>query len=136
MKFLSFIIAVFLISGCTKSGSKSEYFGLWVSKKSNSETRELRLGEDMNFEARGVPAEIFCSNSEVAGDIDGVGTWEYEAENDRVFLKFSRMTNNSCATPYGVMIFPQPGKKLAAFYDVEKPSGAVIFNLADAGKNN
>ncbi|WP_369980027.1 hypothetical protein [Xanthomonas bundabergensis] len=134
MKILVAFAAVTLVSGCGMSGSENNFSGIWVSKESNMKTRELKLDVDGGFEVKGFPSAIACSDSTAVGDVDGTGTWEYEAQDDRVFLKFSSMTNQKCSTPYGVMIFHQPGNKLAAFPDVEKPSSAVIFDLVGDGK--
>ncbi|WP_369943665.1 hypothetical protein [Xanthomonas medicagonis] len=134
MRNLFAFIAIGLISNCGRSGSGDSISGVWSSKQSSAKTRELKLGVDGKFEAKGFPSSIACSDSAAVGDVDGIGKWEYEAEDDRVFINFYRIANGKCSTPYGVMIFHHPGNKLVAFPDVEKPSGAVVFDFVADGK--
>ncbi|MDY4360055.1 MULTISPECIES: hypothetical protein [Xanthomonas] len=132
---LVIIAAVFLISGCGRSRSEDAYYGLWSSRKADAEIRQLRLGHDMKFEVKAFPAAVACSDSTVLGDIDGGGAWEYDAEDGRILLDFSKITNGKCKTPYAMVIFDQPGSKLAAFSDVEMPSSGVVFEHSVDGRN-
>ena len=121
------ILTAVALAGCAKTITSSEIAGSWVNEGPSQERRELALGNDGRFEVKRFPAALACSDSGVTGDVDGNGTWEYESEDDRVFLKFSKVTNKRCATPSGVLIFRQPGEKLSAFLDVERPSSAIVF---------
>ncbi|MBO9875661.1 MULTISPECIES: hypothetical protein [Xanthomonas] len=135
MKYLFLVIAAFLISGCGRSRSEDAYYGLWITRKANAEIRKMRLGHDMKFEVRAFPAAVACSDSMVMGDIDGDGSWKYDAEDGCIFLEFSKITNEKCKTPYGVVIFDQPGARLTAFPDVEMPSSGVLFEHSADGRN-
>lgn len=89
----------------------------------------MLLREDGRFEVKQFPAAAACSDESVEGEIDGDGTWEYDGEDDRVFLKFSRISNERCKMPYGVMVFPQPHKKISVFLDADRPSTALVFEM-------
>ncbi len=123
---LSFLVASSLL-GCVRSITADDLSGVWFSKESGHESREINLANDGKFEVKSFPAALACSESDAIGDVDGGGTWEYESEDDRIFLKFTRLTDEKCATPYGLMIFRQPGGSLSVFLDVEKPSSAIVF---------
>jgi hypothetical protein len=55
------------------------------------------------------------------------GTWEYLREDNRVFLKFSELSDKRCTTPYGTGIFWQSGDTLWAYPDVDLPSTAIVY---------
>lgn len=127
MKYFLVVPALLLLAGCGDSTTADDMSGVWVGEELSREPREIALRSDGSFNVKRFPAELACSDSEVKGDVDGHGTWEYEPDTDRVFLKFSLIKNERCSAPYGVMVFRQPGGKLSAFLDVDKPSSAIVF---------
>lgn len=124
---LAVLLCAISMSGCTERSSTNDIVGRWFNEQPGANRRVVELGKDGRFEALRFPSAVACSDDNATGDVDGRGTWEYLREDNRVFLKFSELSDKRCTTPYGTGIFWQSGDTLWAYPDVDLPSTAIVY---------
>lgn len=125
-----FVTVVFcsIILGC--SAKTEDLVGTWQTTSSDTTKRAIILRPDLSFRAIGIPVSIACLNGSGVESIDGEGTWEYQAEQDRVFLVFQKYSRKECEQPYGVMLFRLSPKQLVASANVDNAASSLVFSLS------
>lgn len=118
-----------VLFGC--SARTEDLFGTWQSKASGTTQRTIILRSNLSFQATGIPSSIACLNSPDSEPVDGEGTWEYQEDQDRVFLVFQTYSRKECERPYGVMLIRLSPKQLVASESVDNPAGSLVFSLSD-----
>lgn len=125
--FVTLLISASL-AGCAWGQDVTEFVGVWMADDVRDQGREISMRQDGKFMAAKIPAAMVFSSAGERGDLDGSGTWEYQPDDDRIFLVFTGISSEKCSVPYGVMVFIGPGKKLSLISDVDKPSTGIEFS--------
>ena len=120
-------IAAVALASCGGSGSDESPSGTWIGSSDDHKPRRIVLHRDGRFQASYFPMAAACSDSSLAGGVDGDGAWENDAEGGRVLLTFQKLSNGKCAVPYGSVIFRTSNDELTVFLDVDRPSTAVSY---------
>jgi hypothetical protein len=118
-----------VLAGCAEVSKEELVAGAWVAEGASA--ARIVFVPTGRFSASALPATHVCGSPAVA-PVDGGGSWEYEADGDRVFLRFDVMSPGACTAPYQAVLFRGARRDLVAYRSVDDATTSIRFVREDA----